>query len=73
MCGKCVHVCRNEHGQPSLAFAKRGFDTIISSYGEKDGSTLPCTQCTACVNICPVSAIILKESTSPQGQLQREG
>lgn len=73
LCGKCVHVCRNAHGQPSLTFAKRGFDTIISSYGEKDGPTLPCTQCTACVDICPVSAIIQKKSASPQDQLKREG
>ena len=72
LCGKCVRVCRDAQGQPSLAFAKRGFDTIISSYGAKDGSTLPCTQCAACVDICPVGAIILKESASLPNQPKRE-
>jgi len=72
LCGKCVRVCRNAHGQPSLSFARRGIDTIISSYGEKDEATLPCTQCTACVDICPVSAIVLKESAGPPDQLQSE-
>ena len=72
LCGKCIRVCRNAQGQPSLTFAKRGFDTIISSYGEEDGAALPCTQCAACVDICPVGAIIQKESAIPPNQFQRE-
>jgi len=62
LCGKCVHICRKQHGQSGLTFAKRGFDTVISSYGEKDVSSLPCEKCVYCVEICPVGALILKES-----------
>ena len=36
LCGKCVHICRKQHGRSGLTFAKRGFDTVISFYGEKD-------------------------------------
>ena len=60
LCGKCIHVCQTLQGHPFLTFAKRGFDTVISFYGEKDASRLPCATCMACVEICPVSAITLK-------------
>ncbi|MBW1798210.1 MAG: (2Fe-2S)-binding protein [Deltaproteobacteria bacterium] len=64
LCGKCLFVCQKKHGKPFLTFAKRGFDTEISSYGEKDLSSLPCEKCIACVEICPVGAITLKESNN---------
>jgi len=60
LCGKCVYICNEKHVQPLLTFAKRGLDTVISFYGSKDLSILPCVECHACVEICPVSAIILK-------------
>jgi len=62
LCGKCIHVCREQHGQSVLTFAKRGFDTVISSYRKNDVSSLACEKCVVCVNICPVGALILRES-----------
>ena len=64
LCGKCIHVCKNEHGQPILRFAKRGLNTVISFYGEGDQSDLPCEDCFVCVEICPVSAITLKDGSN---------
>ena len=61
LCGKCVYVCKEKHGQPMMSFAKRGFDTVISFYGEQDSSTLPCEKCCACVEICPVDALSLAD------------
>ncbi|MBW2027524.1 MAG: (2Fe-2S)-binding protein [Deltaproteobacteria bacterium] len=61
LCGRCVHVCRREQGRPFLSFAHRGIRTAISFYGGADSSELPCTKCLACVSICPVGAITLKE------------
>lgn len=63
LCGKCVHVCRKEHARPRLTFAKRGLNTTISFYGENDITKIPCETCFACVEVCPVSAITLKEKT----------
>jgi NADH dehydrogenase/NADH:ubiquinone oxidoreductase subunit G len=60
LCGKCVHACRRRHGQSMLTFARRGFDTIISAYGEDDAPELSCEKCAACVDICPVAAISFK-------------
>lgn len=65
LCGKCVYVCKDKHGVPHLNFAKRGLDTVITFYGENDVLKLPCEECYACVEICPVSAITSK--TIPAG------
>lgn len=60
LCGKCVAICQARTGHALLTFAKRGFDTIITAFNEKDPSQLPCGNCLACVEVCPVSAIFLK-------------
>ena len=62
LCGKCVHICRRHHGQSFLTFAKRGFDTVISTYGEAGESSLTCEKCDVCVKICPVGALTLKDA-----------
>ena len=63
LCGKCVHICRGKHGQSVLTFAKRGFDTVISTYSATDASSLACGECDTCVKACPVGALALKESS----------
>ena len=63
VCGKCVYVCQTMHERPFLTFAKRGFDTTISSFGEKDATKFPCTECMACVEICPVAALAVKNNS----------
>jgi NADH dehydrogenase/NADH:ubiquinone oxidoreductase subunit G len=62
VCGKCVHICQTMHERPFLTFAKRGFDTTISSFGEKDVTQIPCPECMACIEICPVAALTVKSN-----------
>ncbi|MGD2127280.1 MAG: 2Fe-2S iron-sulfur cluster-binding protein [Desulfobacteraceae bacterium] len=64
LCGKCIHVCRMQHGQPQMTFAKRGFDTVVSFFGENGASS--CEGCFACVEICPVAAITVRNQNDPQ-------
>jgi NADH dehydrogenase/NADH:ubiquinone oxidoreductase subunit G len=59
LCGRCVHVCKGMHDHALLAFAERGFDTVISAYGA-GADTSRCTACLACAAICPVGALIPK-------------
>ena len=61
LCGKCVVVCQRQHGQPQLTFANRGFDTVISLYGERGGPQSTCGECTVCIDICPVGALTRKD------------
>jgi NADH dehydrogenase/NADH:ubiquinone oxidoreductase subunit G len=62
LCGKCVRSCRRENGQSVWTFAERGFDTVISAYGEAGASSQTCEKCDVCVKICPVGALTLKDA-----------
>jgi bidirectional [NiFe] hydrogenase diaphorase subunit len=62
LCGKCVFVCKQKNGYPLLSFAKRGLDTTVSFFGEEDMAIDRCTNCYACVDICPVSALVMKSN-----------
>ncbi|MBU0698886.1 MAG: (2Fe-2S)-binding protein [Proteobacteria bacterium] len=62
LCGKCYYVCRTQHGKPVLTFAKRGFKTVISFYEKNDAAKLTCEQCNACIAICPVGALVMRNS-----------
>ncbi|UCF56316.1 MAG: (2Fe-2S)-binding protein [Deltaproteobacteria bacterium] len=60
LCGKCVFVSGKQHGKPFLTFAKRGFETVVTFYGEEGVPQFPNKMYIACVEICPVGAITLK-------------
>ena len=65
LCGRCIHACQGKQGRSVFSFAERGFDTVVSSYGKKDVSSVACETCRACVEICPVGAL------APRGQTDR--
>jgi bidirectional [NiFe] hydrogenase diaphorase subunit len=60
LCGKCVHTCLSRHSRPLMTFSKRGFNTVISLYGEADSVDSSCENCLACVQVCPVAALALR-------------
>jgi len=62
LCGKCIHVCRAANGSAMPAFAKRGFDTVISFYGDPEVESPACDTCSACIDICPVAALRSKKT-----------
>ena len=62
LCGRCVAVCSMKHPRTYLAFAKRGLDTYVSHYGGENVPNLPCRDCLACIDVCPVKAISRRES-----------
>lgn len=72
LCGKCVYVCQKQNGHSLLTFAKRGLNTIITAFDDRDAVELPCGGCLACVEVCPVSAIFLKHSQTQKYQLPQD-
>jgi len=62
LCGKCVHVCSRQHREMVLSFAKRGFDTVVGYYGASSNPSPLCAGCRACVEVCPVAALVPKQT-----------
>ena len=62
LCGKCLPVCRSANGTARLAFAQRGFNTVISFYGGADATETACETCEACIDVCPVAALLPKQA-----------
>lgn len=61
LCGRCVAICRKASDRPELTFAKRGFDTVVSFFGRTDSVRSDCATCRACIDTCPVGALVLKD------------
>ncbi len=61
LCGRCVRTCRCLHGASRLTFAGRGHGTVVTDWVET-GPSIRCTDCMACIDICPVGAISLAPS-----------
>lgn len=57
LCGRCIYRCGGLHEHPYLALAGRGLESVISFFGETDPESIPCKDCLACVEECPVSAL----------------
>lgn len=58
LCARCVRTCRAPRGLATLTFAGRGFATTIHSFG---GESNGCDSCRACVEVCPVGALVRRE------------
>ena len=60
MCGRCVYKCENLHGKLFLSFAGRGLNMKITFFGEISPEKIPCNSCYACLDVCPVAALLKK-------------
>lgn len=68
LCGKCVWVCKEKQGVGTLNFAYRGFEMVVTTFNKLPLGEVECNQCGSCVEVCPVGALLLKES-NPQRRL----
>lgn len=59
LCGRCVWACRNK-GNGTLGFARRGFERIVTTFGEAPLGESNCGDCVACAEDCQVGALTLK-------------
>ncbi len=61
LCGRCIWVCREQQKVGTLNFAYRGFDMMVTTFGDPLVGGSNCTQCRKCVEACPVGALLFKE------------
>lgn len=61
LCGKCIWKCRDV-GTGAIGFAHRGFDREVTSFGGEPIGLSKCNQCGDCADICPVGALVRKQS-----------
>jgi len=61
LCGRCLWVCRQRLGVGVLGFAHRGFERVVTTFGDEPIGELRCQDCTECVTVCPTGALVLKD------------
>jgi len=70
MCGICIRTCDEVAGVNALDYGFRGFDTIISTFGDKPIKESVCESCGECVVRCPVGALYVKEQILPAREVK---
>ncbi len=62
LCGRCIATCNQVQGLGILGFQNRGFNTKVGPVFDRSMNDVNCMQCGQCVNVCPVGALVEKES-----------
>lgn len=57
LCGRCVGACGTMQTVGAISFAKRGFDTVISTAFGRPLAESTCVNCGQCIMACPVGAL----------------
>ncbi|WP_042338148.1 2Fe-2S iron-sulfur cluster-binding protein [Desulfosporosinus youngiae] len=62
LCGKCIATCEAVPERSVIGFAFRGFKTKVSTFMDTDLKDSSCVYCNRCVAICPVGALVDKNT-----------
>lgn len=62
LCGRCVGACGTMQTVGAISFAKRGFDTVISTAFGRPLAESTCVNCGQCIMACPVGALTEHEN-----------
>jgi len=61
LCGRCVWVCQEKLGKGTIGFAHRGFRRMVTTFGDEPMGSSSCRDCSECVAVCPVGALVFRE------------
>ena len=65
LCGRCIWVCRERLGIGMLGFAHRGFQRVVTTFGDEPFGNFECQECGECVSVCPTGALSFKDGKRP--------
>ena len=64
LCGRCIWTCRRDVRNGVFGFAHRGFERVLTTFGDEPIGAHRCLECERCVIVCPTGALVLKEVNS---------
>lgn len=70
LCGACVQICADILGVNAIDFGYRGYETKITTFGDKDILDSNCVSCGECVVACPVGALVPKSTLKPSREVK---
>ena len=62
LCRRCVATCKKVQEVGAIDCINRGFDSCISTVGDKSLNDVNCTFCGQCIEACPTGALHAKET-----------
>jgi bidirectional [NiFe] hydrogenase diaphorase subunit len=63
LCARCVWTCRRDVGNGVFGFAHRGFERVLTTFGDEPIGADRCLDCERCVTVCPTGALTLKDKS----------
>ncbi|MFC2036039.1 2Fe-2S iron-sulfur cluster-binding protein [Chloroflexota bacterium] len=61
LCGRCVWVCWQHVRVGVLGFAYRGFERVVTTFGDEPIGEFKCQECVECISVCPTGALTFKK------------
>lgn len=58
-CRRCVTMCNDVQKVHALTMVDRGFESVVSTFFNKDLKDTDCTYCGQCVAVCPTGALVV--------------
>lgn len=65
LCGRCVQACQEIAMTGAIDLAYRGYETKVSTFGDKPMLDSICVSCGECISRCPTGALVPKHYVLP--------
>ncbi len=70
LCQRCTRTCDEVTAVNAIEIINRGYDSQVSTFGDKPLMESICKSCGECVARCPVAALVPKNSIMPTSEVE---